>query len=81
MSAPITEAKSLDAILESFELRAPTARENIKSGGPITIWLAPSYKIKYDQIQKASGGQFIKVLRKLAQAALDRCDVEAAEAS
>ena len=71
MSEP---AKSLDAILESFEADVfqpdPSARK------ALTIWLTPADKERYDRIQKRSGRRFCDKLRELVVAAIQRCDQE-----
>lgn len=77
----MSRPKSLDAILDGFEPETPAARETVKSGAPVTIWLSAEYKEKYDRIQERSRKRFCKKVRELIQAAIDRCDPEAAKAS
>ena len=79
MNEPAREKRSLDAILDDFDCRSEE-REDVKAGGPVTVWLTPKYKAKYDRLQEASNRRFIKKLRALVKAAIDRCDTEAAKA-
>ena len=69
----MSREKSLDAILGSFDPNEETGRANLK-GGTVTIWLSPEYKAKYDRIQERSQRRFVKKLRELVQAAIDRTE-------
>lgn len=68
--------KSLDEILEGFDVNDVVRTENLK-GGPVTIWLSPEYKAKYDKLQELSQRRFAKKLRELLQAAIDRAQAKA----
>lgn len=61
---------SLDEILGDFNPTA-TEKSNLKEGGPVTIWLTPDYKARYDQLQAKSGKKFIKKLREIVRVAID----------
>lgn len=63
--------RSLDEILSGFRASDPAKRSRIKDGAPISVWLVPEYKEKYDSIQEKSGGKFCKTLRELVMAAID----------
>lgn len=76
MSEPTCEKRSLDAILDDFNWSAEE-REDVKAGGPVTVWLTPKYKAKYDRLQEASNRRFIKKIRELVKAAIDRCEATA----
>jgi hypothetical protein len=66
--------KSLDAIIENFELSKTENQTNAR-GGTVTIWLPADYKAKYEHLQKVSHKRFLKKLRELVQAAIDRTEM------
>ncbi len=68
---------SLDKILDEFEPAETTERGKFKLGGPVTIWLTPEYKAKYDKIQKVSSRRFCAKLRELVHAAIDMTEAKA----
>ena len=65
------EAQSLDQILGTFDPNSTAEKSNLKTGAPVTIWLPPEYKAKYDQLQKRSNREFIKKLREIVRVAID----------
>jgi hypothetical protein len=78
MSEPTTK-RSLDSILEDFT--AECARGEPKTRKPLTIWLSPTDKEMYDELQKNSGKQFCKKLQEIAVTAIRRCGAKRAQAS
>lgn len=68
--------KSLDAILGDFNPGESPAKGNLQ-GGTLTIWLSPEYKAKYDNLQRVSNRRFIKKVREIIQAAIDRTETRA----
>lgn len=62
-------AKSLDSILENFDLDAAGELEGGKS---VTIWLPAAYKDKYDVLQKTTRRRFAKQVRAVLKAVIDK---------
>lgn len=73
-------ATSLDSILGTFDPATPGGGRGDLKGGPVTIWLSPEYKAKYDRIQEECHRQFTKTLRAIIQAAIDQVDSTGAAA-
>lgn len=69
--------KSLDEILSDFNPKSTLQKSNLKSGGPVTIWLPKEYKSRYDELQKTSDRRFCKKIRELIQAAIDMTEAKA----
>lgn len=60
---------SLKDILEDFSPAANTVTARARR--PVTIWLSPEDKARYDRLQDMSGRGFSKKLREIFRAALD----------
>lgn len=73
MSEP--QKRSLDAILKGFVTEGSGQPDPAKRR-PLTIWLSPEDKEKYDRLQKKSGRRFCDVVRELLVTAIRECDSE-----
>lgn len=66
----MTPKVSLEEILGDFNPKG--GREaGSKNRQPVTIWMSPENKARYDRLQKGSGGQFIGKVRQAVLSLID----------
>lgn len=66
--------KSIDSIIEEFDLTKPAVRSVDKRS--ITLWLPVEYKEKFDLLQGRSNRLFGKKLQEVLMQAIDRVPLE-----
>lgn len=70
--------KTLSDILGDFLPAEDGKKESVKSGGPVTIWLPASAKVRYDRLQESSGRRFGKKAREALIALIDIAETRTA---
>lgn len=65
--------KSVDSVLKEIEEIDLSGKEAgyIKARSPVTVWLPPEYKDKFDHYQELTNKKFGKLVQKLLKKAID----------
>lgn len=65
---------ALDQILDGLEMDASERGNRLKDGAPITIWLLPEDKARYDELQKKTGRKFLPKVRETVLALIEAAE-------
>lgn len=69
--------KTIEDILGDFSANEQADAPAVDRRAPVTVWLSPEYKKKYDELQKGSNRQLSKAARKMMMALIDTAKARA----
>lgn len=68
----ILEMTKKNEIMEEFDLSLVAQKKSSYERKSITVWLEPEYVSRYEELQRLSGKEFSKHLRRLVMRAIER---------
>lgn len=66
-----SQPKSLDSILENFDLSL-SEDGSCPDDEPVTFWIPAEYKAKFDQLQRRSKRKFGKLVKEILKYSIDK---------
>ena len=74
----MSDDKTISELLGDFSATPAKDKQSLKGRGPVTIWLPPDAKERYDRLQMKSGKTFSKKVRELLLVMIEKAEVKTA---